>query len=221
MDESDAKATLAEIETVGGAKHEAGIKGDRAVLVERENCYKVLFPEQATEAPQGDPTRPASSSTIQPPAVGEPPTDTTPDDYDTCFAHLRHEWPGDKFDQNLDAALKARDWIFPVDDKESAAIFENGILNTSLANDPRLLSALSRLADRLPVGPPTAVNIDDIPYAKREELALVAASFVLGNTQGKLQDNPILRQLASVIPAEDLIAFGCRLHKKLFKNGGR
>src|SRR6516164_47837 len=105
MDESDAKATLAEIETVGGSKHEAWIKGDPAVLSERENLYQKMYPNPVESNSPPPPalanvnnsSQPAVS---QPPATaGEPPTDTTPDDSQVCEDHLRQQW-GEAYEAN-------------------------------------------------------------------------------------------------------------------------
>jgi hypothetical protein len=135
--------------------------------------------------------------------------DGASDDHDACLQHLRHEW-GEAYEANRQAAFKTRDFIFS--DPADSALFDK-VMDTA-GNDPRLFSAFARLASQLPEGPAPAVNIADIPYAKREQMALVAASFVFPS--GRLQENPILRDLASVIPVEDLINFGAKLHRKLF-----
>ena len=214
---ADIESQIQDVYTNPENPHHAGyLKGEQAAKDHMASLFKAAYggPDEQQLTP---PSVPASANNSSPPAAaGELPADTTPDDCQVCEQHLKAMWRAD-YEKNQAAAFRTRDFIFDQTDKADLVIFDR-VMDSPLGNSATLVELWAKKADQIPAGNIPAVDISDVPYQKRIEMADAVAAFFLGGpAQGRLADNQLLRQVREAVGDDQLlINHAAKLHRKIF-----
>jgi hypothetical protein len=196
-DKAAIQTQLDDIEKPGGSKHEAWLRKDAAVMAEREDCYKRMYPEPIEPTPPPPPPAPANATSSQP-ASSQPPTISPAevagplghdaDDTAVLFEELRTrpQWNKD-FDGALATANQENKFLWREGNVADETIFDR-LLSHPIATHPDLFDVMLKAGqDRRSIGEREAAPVagsDPLTMEQQTSLVLQTATHYFGQLKG-------------------------------------